>query len=239
MRRIVALFALFLMIIGVAGLFAQGMPQGEMSSSVPELDAFHDVIMPMWHTAYPNKDYAALRELAKDVPPGVAKIAGAKLPGILRDKEAVWAKGVADLKAASDAYIKAAAGKDDAALLTAAETLHTRYEGLVRLVRPVLKEMDDFHKVLYVVYHKYLPDKKYGEIRTVASDLVAKAEAVTKATLSKRLEPRTAAFQEAAGKLLAAARALEAACAAGAGLEIEKAVESVHSSYQALEIVFN
>ena len=238
MRRIVALFALFLMIIGVAGLFAQGMPQGEMSSSVPELDAFHDVIMPMWHTAYPNKDYAALRELAKDVPPGVAKIAGARLPGILRDKEAVWAKGVADLKAASDAYIKAAAGKDDAALLTAAETLHTRYEGLVRLVRPVLKEMDDFHKVLYVVNHKYLPEKQWDAICNASADLVARSEAIAGATLPARLQSRTDAFKKASEGLVADARQLAGLCSARRQAEIEKAVGALHLRYQGLEKVF-
>ena len=222
-----------------ASAFAAGQESRETESAVPELEAMHEVIYPIWHDAYPNKDVAALRGLVAEVERLAGNVAAAELPGILRDKEAKWKAGLDELKKAVEAYKAAAAGSDDQALLDAAELLHMHYEMLVRTIRPVLKEVDAFHKVLYVVYHKYLPDKKYGEIRTVASDLVAKAEAVTKATLSKRLEPRTAAFQEAAGKLLAAARALEAACAAGAGLEIEKAVESVHSSYQALEIVFN
>ena len=238
MRRMVALFAISLMIVGVVGLFAQGMPQGEMSSSVPELDAFHDVIMPMWHTAYPNKDYAALREMVKDVQGGVAKIAGARLPGILRDKETVWAKGVADLKAASDAYLKAAAGKDDAALLTAAETLHTRYESLVRLVRPVLKEMEDFHKVLYVVNHKYLPEKQWDAICAASLDLVAKSEAIAKATLPARLQSKADAFGKASGGLVADAKQLGGICSARDQAAIEKAVDALHLRYQGLEKVF-
>jgi len=237
-KRGVALSAFSLIIVGVVCLFAQGMPQGEMSSSVPELDAFHEVIMPMWHTAYPNKDYAALRELAKDVPGGVAKIAGAKLPGILRDKEAVWAKGVAELKAASDAYIKAAAGKDDAALLMAAETLHTTYEGLVRLVRPVLKEMDDFHKVLYVVNHKYLPEKQWDAICDASPDLVAKSEAITKVALPARLQSRADRFRKASDGLVADAKQLAGICSARNQAAIEKAVGALHLRYQGLEKVF-
>jgi hypothetical protein len=232
------LSAFFLILIGVAGLFAQGMPQGEMSSSVPELDAFHEVIMPMWHTAYPDKDYAALRKLSKDVQGGVARIANAKLPGILRDKEAAWTSGVADLKAASDAYIQAAAGKDDAALLTAAETLHTRYEGLVRVVRPILKEMDDFHKVLYVVNHKYLPEKQWDAICGVSADLVTRAEAIARATLPTRLQAKADAFKKASEGLVADAKQLVGLCAVRDQAAIEKAVDALHLRYQGLEKVF-
>ena len=222
-----------------ASAFAAGQESRETESAVPELEAMHEVIYPIWHDAYPNKDAAALRGFVGEVERLAAGVIAADLPGILRDKEAKWKAGLDEFRKAVESYKSGAAGSDDQALLDAAEALHMRYEMLVRTIRPVLKEVDAFHKVLYVVYHKYLPDQKYGEIRTVASDLVAKAEAVTKATLSKRLEPRTAAFQEAAGKLLAAARALEAACAAGEGPAVEKAVEALHSSYQALELVFN
>jgi hypothetical protein len=237
-KRVVALSAFSLIIAGVIGLSAQGMPQGEMASSVPELDAFHDVIMPMWHTAYPDKDYAALRGMAKDVQAGTAKIAGARLPGILRDKEAAWRKGVVDLQTASDAYIKAAAGKDDAALLTAAETLHTRYEGLVRLVRPVLKEMDDFHKVLYVVNHKYLPEKQWDAVCSASPDLVAKSEAIAAATLPARLQSRTDAFKKASEGLVGDAKQLAGICSARKQAEVEKAVGALHLRYQGLEKVF-
>jgi len=237
-KRTVALPVFLLIVASAVGLPAQGTPQGEMSSSVPELDAFHDVIMPMWHTAYPNKDYVALRGMAKDVQAGTAKVSAARLPGILRDKEAVWAKGVADLRAASDAYLKAAAGKDDAALLTAAEALHTRYEGLVRLVRPVLKEMDDFHKVLYVVYHRYLPERQWDAICSVSPDLVTKAEAIAAATLPARLQSRTDAFKKASEGLVAEARHLAAICTARKQAEVEKAVGALHVRYQGLEKVF-
>ncbi|MDP2366053.1 MAG: hypothetical protein Q8M94_20055, partial [Ignavibacteria bacterium] len=57
----------------------------EVTSSVQELSDFHEVIYPMWHTAYPNKDYALFKQLLPDVNAGVEKIYAAKLPGILRD----------------------------------------------------------------------------------------------------------------------------------------------------------
>src|SRR5512135_329065 len=99
--------------------------------------------MPMWHEAYPNKDYAALRKLAPDVQAGIAKIEASKLPGILREKQAAWDKGLTALKGAGEAYTKAASGKDDTALLNAAEKLHTVYEAQVQIVRPVVPEMNE------------------------------------------------------------------------------------------------
>ena len=43
-------------------------------------------------------------------------------------------------------------------LLTAVEKLHSSYEKMVMVLRPPLKEIDDFHQTLYIIYHKLLPD---------------------------------------------------------------------------------
>jgi hypothetical protein len=99
----------------------------------------------------------------------------------------------------------------------------------------VLKEVDAFHKVLYIVYHRYLPDKDFAKIKEAGGDLTAKAEAITKASLPKRLESRTAAFQKAAADLHEAAKAL---AATAADTPMAAAVEAVHAKYQALEKVF-
>ena len=49
---------------------------------------------------------------------------------------------------------------------------------MVRILRPALKEIDDFHQTLYIVYHKLLPDSKYDEIAGLTGILIAKAEAI-------------------------------------------------------------
>ncbi len=229
---VVALCALALVLGAPAAAVGQAQ---ETESTVPELSAYHDVIYPIWHTAYPEKDYAALRSYAPEVKGGAEKIYAAKLPGILHDRQAKWDQGVAELKTNVDAYLAAAAGTDDAALLAAAETLHSRYEMLVRIIRPVLKEVDAFHKVLYVVYHTCLPDKDFAKIKELSPDLTAKAEAITKASLPKRLETRTGAFQKAAAELHEAAKVLSTATP---DASIAAAVETLHTKYQALEKVF-
>jgi hypothetical protein len=220
-------------------LAAEHIPDPETESTVAELVEFHEVIYPIWHTAFPAKDYAALRGFLPEIEAGAAKINAAALPGILREKKQAWESGLAEFNKAVDAYKKAAAGLDDQALLDAAELLHMRYEMLIRAIRPVAKEVDAYHKVLYVVYHKYLPEKKYVEICGVAADMVANAEAITKAELSPRLSAKTAAFQAAAAKLLAETKALEAAGKSCLEKDIVPLVGRVHAAYQALEKVFD
>lgn len=232
------IFIILLLSLGFV-LVGDQMPDPDTESTVPELIDFHDIIYPIWHTAYPAKDYKALRGFLPEIEAGMARINAAVLPGILRDKKQVWASGLAEFNGAVDAYKKAAAGTDDQALLDAAELLHMRFEMQVRAIRPVAREVDAYHKVLYIVYHKYLPEKKYAEIGSVAADMVAKAEAVAKATLSKRLAAKTEAFQAAAAKLLTETMALDAAGKAGLDKDIPSLVDKVHSAYQALEKVFD
>jgi hypothetical protein len=223
----------------VISVYSQTAQTPETESTVPELTAFHEIIYPIWHTAYPEKDYAALRSYATEVKRLAEKIYSAPLPGILHDKQAKWDQALAELRKSVDGYLSAAAGTDDAALLNAAETLHARYEMMVRTIRPALKEIDDFHKTLYVVYHKYLPDKDFARIKEASGDMLTKAEAITKAKLPKRLESKAPAFSAAAQELFEASKALAGAAHSGRDEATAAAVEAVHTKYQALEKIFD
>ena len=210
----------------------------ETESKVPELMEFHEVIYPIWHNAYPNKDYAALRSFVPDVNRHAENVYNAKLPGILRDKEAKWKEGVAELKKAVEEYNTAAKGTNDEALLDAAEVLHAKYEMMIRIIWPVSKEVDAFHKILYVIYHKYLPNEDYDRVKEVSSELTSKAEDITKAQLSKRLQAKAEQFKTAAQSLLYTCKGLQETCKAGSSEAIEKSVEDVHTKYQTLVGVF-
>ena len=211
----------------------------ETESAVPELAAFHEVIYPIWHTAYPDKDIAMLKSLVPQVNELAAKVFTAQLPGILRDKQAKYDAGLAEFRKSVEAYNAAAKGSDDKAMLDAAEVLHAKYEMLVRTLRPVLKEMDEFHKVLYVVYHTHLPAKDWAAVRAAAPDLQTKAEAVTKATLPTRLQDKSTAFAKAADELAKAAAVLAGLGSKADGAAVEQAVQKLHGRYQELEKIFD
>jgi hypothetical protein len=224
--------------LGVAVFSGFAQRPAETVTSVPALDSFHEVIFKIWHEAWPKKDTGMLQKLLPDVERGVASVAAAPLPGILRDKKDAWDEGVRKLRSAGADYKAAAAVKDDAKLLAAAEALHSRFEGLMRAIRPALKELDEFHAVLYMLYHHYVPKNDQANIRKSAAELTQKMAALNQAKLPERLIDKDPDFQAARGMLAQSVSALEAGIQASDERTIRDAVEAVHSRYQALEKIF-
>jgi hypothetical protein len=218
-------------------LCAQERP-AEAVADVPALHVFHETIFKIWHQAWPKKDTATLRQLLPDVERGISEVASAKLPGILRDKKAAWDEGVRKLQAAGEEYKAAAAGKDDPRLLAAAEKLHGQFESLMRVTRPVLDELDDFHSSLYMLYHHYLPQYDIQKIRMSAAEMKQRMAALNAARLPERLKQKEDQFQGARKKLSDSVDALAAAVQTNAEQKIKDAVNVLHSNYQALEKVF-
>ena len=231
---------LLLVIFLTIPLIAQETVQDqEIDNKVEELSDFHEVIYPIWHTAYPTKDYAMLREMTDSVNSGAEKIYDAKLPGFLREKQKKWDEALVGFKKAVEDYNTAAAGENNEALLTAAEVLHTQYEILVRCIRPVLPEVEDFHKTLYVVYHNYFPAKNYTRIKELIDEFISKATKVKDAKLPSKLRDRTEAYTEASNGLYHSTLALKEAFYSNNSVLIENAVEKMHSDYQRVEAVFD
>ncbi len=229
---------LLLLFVITVPLMAQ--EKHEVNSEVKELSEFHDVIYTIWHTAWPEKNIQMLKELLPDVEKAYAKVKDAKLPGILRDKKGKWDEGLKKFGASVDAY-KDAAGKDNGqALLDAAEKMHADYEGLVRVVKPVLKEVDAFHQELYMMYHYYSPNFELEKIKSSAAVLKAKMDAMMSAKLSKRLEPRQEKFDAARKGLMEAVVNLNEVVAKSTDKKtITDAVDGMHTKYADLEKVFD
>jgi hypothetical protein len=214
----------------------------EITSSVPELSEFHDIIYPMWHEAYPSKDYDALKGFVPKIKSYVESINKAKLPGILRERENEWKKQLEELNMAAQNYYDAVNKNDNEALLKAAENLHSAYERMVRVIRPVIKEIDDFHQTLYIIYHKLYPDGKYDEIAGLTGDLVTKAGAIMnypRERLKQRLGDNIDKYDAAAKQLYNSTLALKEALNGNDPKKKNEAVESMHTAYQDLDAVFH
>jgi len=219
--------------------FAQNNSEvNDTESRIAELENFHQVIYSIWHTYYPEKDYSGLRSCVTEVNKLAAQVYISKLPGILRDKKVKWEKGVNEFKMAVSEFSDQVKNNDDILLLKSAENLHTKYENLVRIIRPVLNEIEQFHKVLYVIYHTHLPEKNYEKIKQLSNDLLANAEAITQASLPSRLANKEKDFKLAANSLLEVAKELQAITNNKDTRAIDVAVENVHSHYQNLEGIF-
>jgi len=210
----------------------------DVKSDVPALFAFHDVIYPLWHNAWPNKDLALMKELVPQVKEHMAELEKARLPGILRDKQAKWDEGVQAMAAAVAKYEQAVAGGELQPSLDAAEELHARYEGMVRMVRPVMKELDAYHQVLYQVYHYQWPAKDLTALRAAGAELAKACEVIQTAAVPKRFEAKTDALKAAFAALGAATVELNQALAGEDWKVIDTAIGTVHTRYQDVEKVF-
>jgi len=230
----VMLLCLILCSSGV--LFAQR--PADAVAEVPELEEFHEVIFKIWHEAWPEKNISLLQELLPEVEEGISSVVNARLPGILREKKEAWDKGIEELRNAGDVYKAASAAGDDTSLLKAAEELHYRFEVLMRLIRPVLKELEDFHSSLYMLYHYYLPEFDLENIRASAVQLQQKMEVLKRAVLPEWLEENKLEFQNARNTLSKAVESFNTNLDTDSDEAIEKAIHEVHENYRAVQNIF-
>jgi hypothetical protein len=115
--------------------------------------------------------------------------------------------------------------------------LHARYEALARIIRPVLKELADFHVTLYRLYHYELPANAIQKIRLSAATLNTKMEALNRAVLPGRLMGKTDAFIAVRASLAASMAALDSVLSSKDDAAIRRAVETMHGKYEALSAV--
>ncbi len=207
-------------------------------ANVPELDSFHEVIFKIWHEAWPSKNVAMLQNLLPEVEKGISEVAAAPLPGILREKKSQWEENIKKLQIVGSEYRAAVTNKDDPNLLAAAEKLHSQYATLARLIRPALKEIDEFHSVLYMLYHYYLPEYDSAKIKSSAVELSQKMILLNSAQLPEHLKSMEAEFVTARAKLSKSVELLETAIATNDRKKIENAVSELHNDYVNLNHLF-
>jgi hypothetical protein len=234
-RNLIFIALLFLW-IGSISIFAQ--KPAETVAEVPALDAFHEVIFKIWHEAWPKKNTAMLQQLLPDVEKGIASVASAQLPGILRERKAAWDEGVKKLQSIGSEYKAAAASKDDPKLLAVAEKLHGQFELLMRAIRPAMKELDEFHATLYMLYHHYLPQNEMAKIKSAALELKQKMAALNSAALPDRLKQKQKEYAAARADLSKSVDGFQTAIQSNAEKTIKGALDTLHTNYQKLEKIF-
>ncbi len=210
----------------------------ETSANVPALNEFHKVIFRIWHTAWPNKDYDMLTALFPEIERGAAAVANAALPGILREKRVAWRNGVEKLQGIVKEYEAAVKTKQKQPLLGAAEKLHAQYEALVRVIRPPLKELEDFHAILYMIYHYYMPQNSLEDVRASVGQLQEKMAALNEAVPPSRFRVKEDSFTVARNQLDNAVAEFAAIVHSDEAEKIKAAVEEMHTRYKALAILF-
>jgi hypothetical protein len=213
-------------------------PVDEITAEVAELDAVHDVMGPMWHTAFPAKDFEAIRAAVTDFGPLLAALDAVQLPGILQDKQARWDEQNALLTSSYDGLKAAAEAGSEDEMLAFAEAFHMNYEGMVRIIRPVVPELDVFHQALYGLYHYYGPGYDLEKITGAAEAMAVAVPPLQAAELPSRVAEHQADFEAGVTALGEEVAALQATLADPDRDTVEAAIEAVHAAYEHVEDIF-
>jgi hypothetical protein len=211
----------------------------ETKAEVPALARFHTVIYKIWHTAWPDSNYAMLSAALPELHRHMEDLTSAKLPGILRDKEAAWQEALGKLRQIIVEYGSAVEAKDNPRLLNAAEKLHSQYEKLVRVVRPAMKELEEFHVVLYTLYHHQMAIYNPDSVKATVVELKKTMEILKGAKIPDRLQRKSSMFITARAQLSTSVDTLSSTVSSKDERRIRAAVNNVHANYQILEKVFD
>jgi hypothetical protein len=214
-------------------------PSEELVADVPELDAIHEFMQPVWHEAFPAQDVEAIAAAVPEFEVTLADLAEAELPGILQDKQDRWDAQKALLMETFDGLKGAVEAGDEDEILAYTEAFHMNYEGMVRIIRPVVPELETFHQHLYAVYHYYGPGYDVEKLRTAASDMAAAIPPLRAAELPARLADHQEHFEMLVDDLGQAVGVLMASLEDPDRGSVEQAIEDVHVAYQEVESIFD
>ena len=212
--------------------------EADITAEVPELDAVHELMYPLWHGAVPEQDYDSIQQLVPQFEPRLTAVDAVELPGILRHKQEGWDAGKAVMMSSFEGLKQAVEANDNAAMLSHAEAFHLGYEQLVRVIRPLVPELEAFHQELYKLIHYYKPADDEAKIHEAALAMIEKLEPLRAATLPERLADRQGDFDAAVAVLGDRLGELDEALHGSDAEAIDAAVDAVHGAYGAVGGVF-
>jgi hypothetical protein len=215
------------------------MSEAELNADVPALHELHSVVYPLWHDAFPDKDYTLIKELLPEADSLTQKLDEAELPGILRDIKPDWDLGKDNLKSSLDALHRAVEENNQEDMLTQVEAFHSAFEKLIRLIRPVVPELEAFHQEMYKLYHYYMPSYEVSNIRLAVTSMQQKLEPLMEVQLPQRLAEKQGQFDAAVEELGTQLFNLSEVVKQEDIDLIKDAVEKVHTAYQKTEAVFD
>ena len=201
---------------------------------VPQLKEMHHVIHPMWHDAYPNKDVDQLKELYPELEKYYQNLKDAEFPEEWPDREMHWNEGIANMGNTLKEYKEAMENENSEELLTSARRLHDDFENLVMIINPPIPELDEFHKVLFHVYHDYLPAEDWQKVRESVPMFQEKVKQLGEAKLPGWMAEKDQDFRNACQNLENAIDQLAALDSESDDMQWENAIEEIHTAYVAV-----
>jgi hypothetical protein len=205
---------------------------------VEGLREFHEVLFPVWHEFLPNGDYESIRKAVPEFKKSIEIVKKAELPLYYQHVKDDFEKKRENLALSIERLDSVAQTKDDEKLEETVENMHTAFEQMARVLAPRMKEMEEFHLVLYPLWHEAMPNKDYQAIKAAIPSLESKMDALMKAEIPedfKDIETPIIEKREALGK---AVEDLANVCRKNKDEQIIDKLTQMHESYRALDEVF-
>lgn len=209
----------------------------EKNQAIPELTEMHQYIRPMWHKGYSEKDYQLLKVLYADLISQFEKLKNTPFPAEWLNKKPHWEAGLNRLESALAQYGKAITTDSNEQLLNAAKNTHDAFEGLMQIIHPPIPEIDEFHNILYHVYHEYLPNNDWEKVKASIDDFEIQMAAIEKVELPKKMSSKKIDFESAQNDLAEAVKKLSKLKDSNDTKKLAQAIEKLHEAYVQLNEV--
>jgi hypothetical protein len=202
------------------------------------LDDFHQILAPLWHEAYPKKDFKSIREKAPLFQEKLFVLLRVKPPTNLeKEKLESYLKNRQDLAFYVSQVNVAAEDTVDTTLASAFEQMHKAYEELVKVFTVEIEALDSFHETLYYIWHKALPAKDYDAIKKTVPVLKAQVDSVMNASLPYACKEMKEEFEKKKTALKDAVYQLALVCQKGTNQQIEEGLNLMHEKFMELNSV--
>ena len=152
-------------------------------------EAFHHVIAPAWHQAWPDKDYETLFAAAPKFEEAFAEIAALEPEFKSSVRAEVFANRRTDLKDLIEAYTKAAGQKDEEGVHKILPDLHDAFEQTASATLPVhYPEFEGMVLTVNLIQETHLPKNNREGIVGSTETLEIKIDALTPESLPAELK---------------------------------------------------
>jgi flagellar motility protein MotE (MotC chaperone) len=205
---------------------------------VEGIKEFHEVLFPVWHEFLPNGDYESIRKSVPEFQKSKEILMKVELPLFYQHVKDDFEKKREELALSIEKLDSVAQTKDDKKLEKAVENMHSAFEQMARVLAPRMKELEQFHLVLYPLWHEAMPNKDYQAIKSAIHSLESKMDALMKAEIPedfKDIETPIIEKREALGK---AVENLANVCRQNKDEKIIDKLTQMHESFRALDEVF-
>jgi len=202
------------------------------------LEDFHSVLAPMWHEAYPIKDFKSIREQAPMFRQKLMALIVIPAPdNMTQEKREAFFTKRQELAFYVDQYEKAAADSTDSALAASFEKMHWGYEELDKVFMVEIKQLDSFHETLYYLWHKALPAKDYKAVKSTMPVLKAEMDSLMLVKLPGSCYDIKEDFEAKRTALKDAVYQLVDICQKGTNKQIDDALALMHEKFMDLNMV--